>query len=74
MLRPHALAVTHTIIWICLFSPISRSQGLGNIVGTVTDPSGAVLANAKVTALETTTGASRAVLTSTTGGYVIPGL
>src|SRR5690349_12099626 len=35
------------------------AQALGSIVGTVTDPSGSVIAGAKVTATETGTGLSR---------------
>ena len=61
MLRQLTLALMAGVLFL---APAARSQGFGNIVGTVTDPSGAVIANAKVTATETETGVSRALLTS----------
>ena len=42
------------------------------IVGTVTDPSGAVIANAKVTATNSETGVVRAITTNEAGQYVLP--
>src|SRR5262245_19777421 len=48
--------------------------GQGNtssIVGTVTDPSGAVVGNAKVAALHVATGVSSAVTTDSLGNYTI---
>lgn len=54
--------------------PIAHSQGFGTLVGTITDPSGAVVANAKVTATESATGVSRAAVSAGDGAYVIPGL
>src|SRR5215471_11693448 len=74
MSRLVTLALITGFLGDFFFAPTARSQGFGNILGTVTDPSGAVIANAKVTALEAATGASRAVLTSSAGTYVIPGL
>jgi Carboxypeptidase regulatory-like domain/TonB dependent receptor len=44
------------------------------IVGTVTDPSGAVVPNAKVTATNTETGVERTITTNESGQYVLPGL
>ena len=52
----------------------SLAQGLGSIVGTITDPSGAVLPGAKITAVEAGTGLSRTGVTDSQGYYVIPGL
>ncbi len=46
----------------------------GQITGTVTDPTGAVVPNVTVTAKNTATGVSRATTTSTAGVYVIPNL
>ena len=42
------------------------------IVGTVTDPSGAVIANANVTATNTDTGVARTGTTNEAGQYVLP--
>src|SRR5215472_9239810 len=74
MLRHVTLTLIPAILGVCLFGPTARSQGFGNILGTVTDPSGAVIANAKVTAMEAETGISREAQTSGNGTYVIPGL
>jgi hypothetical protein len=74
MLRLVSLAITTAIFGGFFFTPNARSQGFGNILGTVTDPSGAVIANAKVTAMEAETGISREAQTSSSGTYVIPGL
>lgn len=52
----------------------ARGQAFGTISGTVTDPSGAVVAGAKVTATETETSFSRDVVTDSKGQYVIPNL
>jgi len=53
---------------------LAFSQGFGTIVGTVTDPSGALVVGAKVTVVESGTGISRDALTNTSGQFVIPGL
>jgi hypothetical protein len=45
-----------------------------SINGTITDPSGAAIANAKVAARNQNTGAVREAATSTAGTYVIPSL
>ena len=55
-----------------MFTSVSFAQGQGSIVGTVTDPSGAVLSNAKITVIETGTGSSRTTTTDSQGYYVVP--
>ncbi len=58
-----------------LFVPLaSHAQGLGSITGRVTDPEGASVAGAQVTATQEGTGFSRSALTDTDGLYVIPSL
>ncbi|HEV2134482.1 MAG TPA: carboxypeptidase regulatory-like domain-containing protein [Terracidiphilus sp.] len=52
----------------------ARGQAFGTISGTITDPSGALVAGAKVTATETETSFSRAAVTDSSGHYVIPNL
>jgi Carboxypeptidase regulatory-like domain len=52
----------------------SLAQGLGSIVGRVTDPSGASVASAKVTAREEGTGFSRSATCDTEGLYTLPSL
>src|SRR5215469_18764950 len=53
-----------------LVVPSARAQGLGSITGTVTDPVGAVIPNAKVTATEVGTGQSRTAVSDAQGHYV----
>lgn len=52
--------------------PSAYSQAFGTISGEVTDPSGAAIAKAKVTATESETGVGRTVTTDANGHYVIP--
>ena len=62
----------HEEAGVALFSAVSFAQGLGSIVGTVSDPSGAVLSGAKITATEVGTGIVRTTVSDTQGYYVIP--
>ena len=56
------------------FASVLYGQGLGEMVGSVTDPSGAVIAGAKVTATETGTGFTRSAMTSSEGFFTITSL
>jgi hypothetical protein len=51
---------------------VFAQRDLATLVGTVTDPSGGIVANAKVTLTETGTGQVYAFLTSSTGEFVRP--
>jgi hypothetical protein len=53
---------------------LSAQTFRGTILGTVTDPSGAVVPGAKVTAKNTGTGLERSTETSTDGSYALPEL
>src|SRR5947208_12968181 len=53
---------------------LSHAQGLGSIVGTVTDPSGGAIASAQVTATEVGTGFAREASTGVEGHFVLPSL
>src|SRR3954454_21556755 len=58
-----------------LLSSVAFAQrDLGTITGTVTDPQGAVVPNAKVTILEEATGLSYQVQTNDSGSYTRPAL
>jgi len=57
---------------LCL--PAGAQTFRGAIIGTVSDPSGAVIAGASVTAKNTATGLTRTTQTSTDGTYSIPEL
>jgi hypothetical protein len=56
------------------FATLVNAQGFGNIVGTVKDPSGAVIPGAKVTATEAGKGFARSAVTDASGYYVIGSL
>ncbi len=62
------LCVLFSLLALCV--GIAFGQAIsGNMVGTVTDPSGAVVANAEVTATNVGTGASATANTNSTGEY-----
>ena len=69
--------VTRIILWAvtcCLVGFFAATPGLadnvyGKIRGTVTDPTGAVIAGAKITATNTATGISTTVTSKADGGY-----
>ena len=67
------LAVLMIVFLVPVFAG-AQTLTSGAIAGTVTDPSGAVVPNVKVTASNTKTGAVRTVTTTATGTYVIPEL
>src|ERR1700682_3114007 len=51
-----------------------NAQSFGNIVGSVSDPGGAVIPNAAVTAVESSTAFTRTTTTGTDGIYSLPRL
>jgi Carboxypeptidase regulatory-like domain len=58
-------------------SPVASAQGVGasaDLTGTVTDPSGAEVPNAKVTAIDIAKGGQRSVVTDEHGFYRLSGL
>ena len=70
-MKKHVLFV---LLALLLVTVSSYAQGLGSIAGRITDPEGASVANAKVTALQVGTGFSRSALSDTEGLFVIPSL
>jgi len=70
-MKKHVLFV---LLALLLVAVSSYAQGLGSIAGRITDPEGASVANAKVTALQVGTGFSRSALSDTEGLFVIPSL
>jgi hypothetical protein len=65
-----ALAVA-ALLLVSTGSPVALAQtsGVGNITGTVTDSTGAAVANATVVVLDTDTGVSRNITTNSDGSY-----
>lgn len=54
--------------------PVLASAQEATIVGTVTDPSGAVVPNVEILVTNVDTGAVRTLATNDAGQYVVPGL
>jgi hypothetical protein len=70
--RPSANFYAAVVFWIVLSAGLAGSQitiATGNIQGTITDSSGAVVQGAEVVILDQGTGQSFAVLSSSTGTY-----
>jgi carboxypeptidase family protein/TonB-dependent receptor-like protein len=57
-----------------IFASLPAFAQEATIVGTVTDQTGAVVANAKITATNTDTGVARTATTNEAGQYVLPGV
>ena len=62
------------VLFLSCASALLAQRDLSTLVGTVTDPSGGVVANAKVTITEVGTGQVYNLLTSGTGDFVRPAL
>jgi len=70
-MKKHVLFV---VLALLLVPVLSQAQGLGSIAGRITDPEGASVPNAKVTAVQVGTGFSRAAMSDPEGLFVIPSL
>src|SRR5579864_1364558 len=69
------MCVLGTILGVFVSSLALFAQGnLGRILGTVTDPSGAVIAGAKVSVIDTQRGLPRTLTTDQAGEYNAPNL
>jgi hypothetical protein len=66
------ISVLTTALFVCC--PSVSAQAVGEILGTVTDPTGAVIPKATVTATRTATGISQSTVTAAGGTYAIPNL
>src|SRR5438874_2038878 len=62
----------HALLLTFLFSAAASAQTFrGTILGTVTDPNGAVVAGARVTVKNTSTGLERSTTTDEAGNYTV---
>jgi hypothetical protein len=59
---------------LCMCAPLFAQKITGTITGVVTDPQGAAVSGAEVTAKNEGTGATRAATTNASGVYVVPDL
>ncbi len=74
-MRTRIILVSLALVFVLVAaSGLSAQTFRGTILGTVTDPSGAVLAGAKVTVKNTGTGLERTTETSADGSYSLPEL
>jgi len=73
MMTQYLLTVKNGIclLGLCLLVSALEAQTTGSFLGTVNDPSGAVIAGANVTATNTGTGLRRSAQTNALGQYVI---
>ena len=72
LLKPMLVCVGLVLAMIA--APLPAQVESGQIAGTVTDQSGAVVASATVVVTNVATGAQRQIQTSSTGAYVVTGL
>lgn len=72
--RLFAFALLTLLLALCAAAPAYAQSDRGSITGTVTDPTGAVVPNAKVTATSLDTGEVREVTTGDEGSYTLPQL
>ena len=70
-LKKALLAAAGFCMWLLISAPLF-GQATGSLLGTVTDPSGAVVPNATVTATSQGTGVARDTQTDASGHFVLP--
>ena len=71
MLRSHSLRfISLFILLLCAALPASAQKDTGSILGTVKDPSGAVIVGARVTVTDADRGTNLVVTTNESGDYV----
>ncbi|HZQ53691.1 MAG TPA: carboxypeptidase regulatory-like domain-containing protein [Bryobacteraceae bacterium] len=63
--------MNRVLVLLFLATSLASAQGFATIVGTVTDPSGAVIAGAKVTVTDPATGVTRQESTNQQGYFVV---
>jgi len=74
-LREKARAIGLCFLVLALILPgTARAQAVGAIVGAVSDPSGAMVPDARITATNVATGISQSTVTGRAGTYTIPNL
>jgi Carboxypeptidase regulatory-like domain/TonB dependent receptor len=73
-IRRRTLVASCMIFFFGLASTLVAQTDRGTITGTVTDPTGAVIVGAKVTATNTATQVSTTTTSTSSGKYTIPGL
>jgi hypothetical protein len=67
----YVLLVCLVALFACVSPALAQSATTGALIGTVTDPSGATISGATVTATSLATGQQRVVTTDATGSYTL---
>lgn len=73
-MSPRGVARSACVIVLCVFiaSQVAAQVNTADIVGTVTDPTGAVVVGARITVTNLATQAVRTTETDSTGNYLVP--
>ena len=71
MIRPRRLVLSAFALLAIFAFPSAAQEARGSITGQATDPTGAVVANVKVTAVNTETKVAASATTNATGNYTI---
>ena len=74
MRRSTVLVVAFLVVMALMVSGVFAQSETGAITGTVSDPTGAVVPNAKITVKGTTTGSVRTATTNSSGAYTVTNL
>src|ERR1039457_3976982 len=74
MRRSTLIYVAFFVAMVLMVSSAFAQSETGTITGTVTDPTGAVVPNAKITVKGTTTGSVRTITTNSSGSYTVTNL
>src|SRR5579859_999747 len=69
LIRMKAIWIGATLMWLSIASAGMAQNTTGTIVGTVSDPTGSLVAGAQVTAVRSETGESRHVVTNGQGDF-----
>lgn len=70
-MRSYATLLASLLLGLALLSSAAHGQATASIVGTVTEPSGAAVANAKVTIASVETGFARSTVSNSSGSYAV---
>ncbi|MGB7848494.1 MAG: carboxypeptidase-like regulatory domain-containing protein [Candidatus Acidiferrum sp.] len=66
------LSCVFALLILCSYSAWGQTAGTGQVVGTVTDPTGAAIAGATITLTDTATNSTRTTTANEGGRYIFP--
>src|SRR4051794_21219216 len=68
----HTVVKTALMACVVTLTPLAAQDARGTILGRVTDPTGAIVAGAKVDAVNADTGVHSATTSNSAGDYILP--